>query len=450
MKHWINGDDYQQNGGGFMGKEWDSFVPNPKYWKECYRVMKPGAHILCFASTRTWDLMSIALRFAGFQNRDTIANFKSEDIPAVVWCYATGFPKSYNISKAVDRMAGAEREVTGIYQRPDGKLRNYDQWSYENNGATSFSTKYERLFRTAPSTDHAKQWEGWGTALKPAWEVILVFRKPISEKNIADNVLKWGTGGINIDASRIGLNNEKPFYKNGDIPSDSGMWSGKKRIDQSGNSQGRFPTNIMFTHHPDCICVCEQWQCHSDCPVAILNQQSGIRKSGAAAKTRSVRNRIFKKNPQADNPETCNGGDSGYASRFFFCAKASPSERNEGCENLPKKVKVMGNQAAAEMKRGNDPTETVKKSAGMSSTKQGNHHPTVKSIKIMEYLLKLVTPPDAVVLDPFMGSGTTGCACAKLNRRFIGIEKEPEYFEIAKARIEYELNKEKQIEMFEG
>lgn len=183
MKHWMNGDDYVHTGGGFMGKSWDSFVPGPSIWKEVFRVLKPGGHLLAFFGSRTYDLGTLAIRLAGFEIRDQI-----------MWVYGSGFPKSLDVSKAIDKAAGVEREVIGTQIRKNAP-----------NGLVSIgrdSVEFERLI-TAPATDEAKQWSGWGTALKPAHEPICVARKPLSG-TVAENVLTHSTGALNIDGCRIG------------------------------------------------------------------------------------------------------------------------------------------------------------------------------------------------------------------------------------------------------
>ena len=197
LRHWLAGDDYTHKGGGFMGKSWDSFVPGPSVWAEALRVAKPGAHILCFAGTRTVDLMGIALRLGGWETRD-----------GVFWAYGSGFPKSLDVSKSIDKAAGAERDVVGEYY---GVTKT-------NNCGTSFSgSKANDKGRTkatitAPATDAAKQWHGWGTALKPSVEPVILARKPFAG-TVAANVQKWGTGALNVDGCRVGDGEERPFIE---------------------------------------------------------------------------------------------------------------------------------------------------------------------------------------------------------------------------------------------
>jgi len=376
----------------FMGKKWDYDVPSVEIWKECLRVLKPGGHLLSFAGTRTQHRMAVNIEDAGFEIRDMIA-----------WVYGSGFPKSHNIGKAIDKRGGvnvgwfgdwlrewrkennitqkeisklfpsktggltgcvanwelgfnmptneqfnlicktfnlpfsnleeAEREVIGEY-----KEGNRETASVMNNNQSGFSSGNI----TAPATEEAKKWEGWGTALKPALEPITVARKPF-KGTVANNVLKWGTGGINIDESRVGTEKTVTIGRNSGGTYDIGL----NNPDFRKENTGRFPANLIHDG--------------SDEVVDLLNDSA----------------------------------------RFFYCAKASKSERNEGCEELEK----------------------------------GNNHATVKPTKLMQYLVRLVTPKDGTVLDPFMGSGSTGLACQNTGRGFIGIEKEEEYIKIAKARI---------------
>jgi len=488
MSHWLNGDSYKHKHKGFMGKSWDSFVPNPEYWREVYRVLKPGGHGLVFAGTRTVDLMTISLRFAGFEIRDQIC-----------WLYGSGFPKSANVSKAIDKAAGAERKVGKLKYKGGTQLGmiNDDSW------------KPKDVYETKPATQAAKQWDGWGTALKPAHEPIILVRKPISEKNIAANVLKWSTGALNIDVSRIGGVQCEPKQESlcvdtaalksphvgaetsprsvvkpamgqvgsvesttrssGSILTDtsasntgtttpistgiclntdssgspqtdpcltdtlsitetkSKTTTGSKTLNSCpaentsdcttvnqtstqaaeaqqsthdvGRSvpvtQGRFPSNLVLSHNADCDTTCTE-----GCAVAELDLQSGMSKSSGG------KNRNKNKNGWpglgSDNSQgNCGGlGDFGGASRYFYCAKASRRDKGEG-----------------------------------------NTHATVKPTKLMQYLIKLITPPGGVVLDPFAGSGSTGVSAIRQGFRFIGCEAEQEYLDIAERRIDAEVTR---------
>lgn len=290
MSAWAKGETWTPKGAGFMGKAWDAWVPPPELWREVLRVLKPGGHGLIFAGSRTQDLMGMSLRLAGFEMRDVVQ-----------WLYGEGFPKSHNIGKATQD----------------------------------------------------EQWDGWGTALKPAYEPALLVRKPLGG-TVAQNTVMYGCGGINIDASRIETDDNLARINkidNGIFGWGNGAGGQALRVLNGLPQQGRFPSNVLIDQ-----ATAEQ-----------LDYQAGS------------------------------------VSRFFYCAKASKSERE----------------------------------AGLSSGERVNIHPTVKPIDLMRYLARLITPPHGIVLDPFMGSGSTGCACALEGFDFIGIEREPDYFEIAQRRIKH-------------
>ncbi len=307
-----------------------------------------------------------------------------------------------DISKAIDKAAGAEREIIG--SRPLlGHAKRMKGGNFVDQGGKE-ETEVHNF--TAPSTPEAKQWQGWGTALKPASEHWILVRKPLEHKHtVAANVLKHGTGGINIDASRIATDRSKE--REYDKEASSGKTGSNKAIFAMGDSQprsdkwlstGRFPANLVLSHNPDC-----EETCSEVCAVAMLDEQSGILKSGALLPGHkqhgSGQKEGDKYSYRADAViQKPYGGDSGGASRFFYVAKASKADKNAGCGT--------------------------------------NGHPTVKSTKLMSYLIKLITPPQGVVLDPFMGSGSTGVAAIKEGFMFIGIEKELEYFTISEKRLD--------------
>ncbi len=341
----------------FMGKHWDYDVPSIDIWREVLRVLKPGGYLLSFGGTRTYHRMVVNIEDAGFEIRDQIQ-----------WLYGSGFPKSHDISKAIDKQAGVEREVVG-------KSANWRP--AKTHGGAGFDKEVGEgpavMNLTTPSTPEAKQWEGWGTALKPANEPIVLARKPLSEKTVAENVLKWGTGGLNIDASRVGTQERQSKTMKSGTGQTYGKyqeWNGEYKT-----VQGRFPANIIL----------------DECAAEMLDAQS----------------------------------IAGGASRFFYVAKASKRERNAGLEGMPKKL-----AGALNMR-----TDAHAHAHGEETEKAANHHPTVKPIRLMEYLIKLITPPNGIVLDPFMGSGSTGVACKNLGFDFIGIEMNLEYAEIAEKRI---------------
>ena len=311
----------------FMAKRWDYDVPTVDVWREVLRVLKPGGHLLCACGTRTQHRMVVNIEDAGFEIRDVVS-----------WIYGSGFPKSLNIGKAIDK--------------------------------------------AAPATPDAEQWDGWGTALKPACEFFTLARKPLSEKTVAANVLKWGTGGINVDGCRVGtetitqtrtkMKSWREFEGRTDIP------------DSADNSQtttqGRFPANVI---HDGSQMVLDLFPESKD-GVAVGKNRSKNNHSG---------NKIYGKR-NADTTVTGYGGQ-GSAARFFYCAKASKKERGEG-----------------------------------------NTHPTVKPIDLMQYLCRLITPPGGLVLDPYCGSGSTGCAALMEGFGFLGIEVNAEYVEISKQRVD--------------
>lgn len=337
LKDWLEHGYHEVKGKGFMGKEWDAFVPQPNFWKECYRVLKHGGYVLSFAGTRTYDWMVLGLRLSGFEIRDQLA-----------WIYGSGFPKSLDISKAIDKKFGAEREITQHEIKPlkSGDVIGYDQRSSN-----------ERERRDIPATEQAKEWQGWGTALKPALEPIVMARKPL-DGTVADNVLKHGVGGINIDGCRVG----DELMEAQESGKTSRAYQSEEHTTAGGKGQdhiGRFPANVIHDG--------------SDEVVALFPSD----------------------------------GESS-ATRFFYTAKASQSERNYGLD-------------------------------GFDSDVSKNIHPTVKPIDLMRYLVKLVTPKGGVCLDPFLGSGTTAVACKAEKFDYIGIELQPEYAEIAKARIKAEI-----------
>ena len=391
LQAWLSGNEYSHGSKGFMGKEWDSFVPSPTIWRECLRVLKHGGHLLAFASTRTSDLMGISLRLAGFEIRDS-----------VYWIHGQGFPKSVDISKAIDKAAGAEREVVRLSHHAAKRSS-----SILGQGAKQ-DIEIDKRELTDPATESAKQWQGMGTALKPAVEPVILARKPIEKGlTIAENCLKWGTGGLSIDDCRVPSEGVPVFNNgvdNGDKNRSSYDTGGSNRTGEISH-QGRFPANLIHSGEP---CVLELFP---------------YTKSGECKPEHNV----------ALNKKSCFGNtkynatsqkSEGSAARFFYCAKPSPRERNEGLDGFEDKEVRTTYDKTVRDNNGND-----------SGYSRKNHHPTIKSIALMQYLVKLISREGQTVLDPFIGSGTTGIACKNLNRSFIGIEREPEYFEIAKARI---------------
>lgn len=442
LQSWITNGYHEISGKGFMGKEWDAFVPQPLFWKEAYRVLKHGGHVLSFFGTRTYDWGVMAMRLAGFEVRDSIQ-----------WLYGSGFPKSHNISKAIDKMKGAEREIIG---KSEYTVPKADNSMGENNygisgGKLANGTTAERITAdiTALATEDAKQWDGWGSALKPANEPIVLARKPLEKGlSIAENVLKHSTGGLNIDGCRISTDEKSYFIVNSENSEFNGNTYGFKDYENmhkigGGHNQGRFPANLILTHHPDCECIenkngqetVEDWICVEDCPVRMLDEQSGMSKSPIETKIKNSKkpqtNNVY--GQYSDENRIINGhGDTGGASRFFYTAKASKEDRNEGLKGFEVKQTTGGCGGIGNY------LEDVNSASGKYGSEKAPHaniHPTVKPTELMRYLCRLITPPNGVVLDPFMGSGSTGKAAILEGFKFIGMELDEEYFKIAQARI---------------
>jgi len=386
---------------GFMGKKWDGsgIAYNINLWKQALRVLKPGGFLLSFGGTRTHHRMVCGIEDAGFEIRDTI-----------MWLYGSGFPKSLNIGKQIDKMQGNEREDIGA-----------DPNARDGGGNIQIIQKNTEQRLTKGNTE----WEGWGTALKPACEPICVARKPLSEKTVALNVLKWGCGGINIDECRIECGTEH-FRGNVGAKVWDSDWKHKsgfaKPFVASDNPLGRFPANIILDGEAG----------------KILDKQSGVSKSSGGSGVLSMGalgdSKYGKYNKQLG--ENAGGlGDSGGASRFFYTAKASKGERNEGLEGFEENTVNGGREIVSDRphQRG--------------ATQRKNIHPTVKPVELMKYLVKLVSKQGALILDPFMGSGTTAIACRELSRNFIGFEKEEEYVKICEGRIKDHMQQKKLFEV---
>lgn len=380
----------------FMGKSWDDDKGGRDPWikwltevmRECNRVLKPGGHALVWAIPRTSHWTMTAIENAGFEIRDVVTHL-----------FGSGFPKSHDVSKGIDKAAGAEREIVGVYQSPEGTS------GFSDGSGSGFGIGGLNPI-TAPSTPEAIKWQGFGTALKPAAEFWILARKPLSEKTVVSNVLKWGTGALNIDASRIEFKSEKDLKsatfgsqpkitsKNAGVSGGSfqGYAQGVNATNVEANPQGRFPANLVFSHTEHCT----DTQCDIECAIKMLDEQSGVTVSGGNTNQKGGFNKLYVggDSNHKNKVTTILDRGSGGASRFFYCTKASKSDK------------------------------------GTSNT-----HPTVKSTKLMSYLIKLITPPEGTVLDPFMGSGSTGVAAKACGFKFIGVEKEKEYFEIAEKRI---------------
>jgi len=510
---------------GFMGKEWDGQIPGEEYWREALRVAKPGAHLLAFGGTRTYHRLACAIEDAGWELRDSIglphASGEWGDVPwLLAWVYGSGFPKSHDVSKAIDKNGGKSvswfveyiehvckergihnREITALFPSKNGGMTGWF-WNKRKGKQNITPEQFNRIrdflglpfadlqeaerevigeksaglgsgntyaFRdenkdaprkveiTAPATQAAQAWHGWGTALKPAWEPVILARKPL-QGTVAENVLTWGTGGMNIDGCRVKTPQTGETRKAKERENRE-QWriTGGTNGDGATSPLGRWPANLILSHHPGCVyrgekvvrnrsgsikgtepshtgdentaCygeygraafrryggnegmeIAEAWDCHADCPAGMFPDR-GKSTGGRTVRRSGGGNVGSGKSSEAGFSNDDPGyGDSGSAARFFYCAKASKRDREEGLDNC--QLPIADGQWAIK-----------------------NHHPTVKPMDLMRYLIRLVTPPGGVVLDPFMGSGSTGKAAVVEGMRFVGIEKEAEYLPIARGRV---------------
>jgi site-specific DNA-methyltransferase (adenine-specific) len=353
---------------GFMGKSWDSsgIAYNVEVWRQCLRVLKPGGHILAFGGSRTWHRLAVAIEDAGFELRDSIA-----------WIYGSGFPKSLDVSKAIDKTAGAERNkipATGGLHK--NSSLNDDNWSKIGDS--------EALMDSSDAvTPDAQKWQGWGTALKPAFEPVVVGRKPLVG-TVAANVLEWGVGGLNIDGTRIGTDGGTKgtgidlSHRVGDAK--TGF---RKNNEVTQLNAGRWPSNVMLDEYIASL---------------VDEQQEEV-------------------------------------SRFFYVAKASKRDRNEGLDGL--EAQRHSDREKADGVGGDNPRNR-------SNQEKQNFHPTVKPTDLMRNLIRLVTPIGGTVLDPFTGSGSTGKAAILEGMQFVGCELTPEYLPIIEGRINYAVSVKEQ------
>jgi site-specific DNA-methyltransferase (adenine-specific) len=357
----------------FMGKKWDYDVPGVDVWRECLRVLKPGGYLLAFAGTRTQHRMAVNIEDAGFEIRDMIA-----------WVYGSGFPKSHNVSVSIDKLHGHGNRGKAIPTASSYQSSDVDQ---ENKLTSNPVPPYEA------KSDDAKKWEGWGSALKPSLEPITVARKPLIG-TIAKNVLEYGTGGMNIDACRVPMD-DKDFNnlsKQVDgIRSRGGVMdnSWANLSDLSGanpaNPLGRWPANFIHNGSQQVLDL-------------FPNTKGGswVRTDGARHFNNDGKPTGYVRSGQTDS-------SMGSAARFFYCSKAGKKDRD--------------------------------------LDEHGNVHPTVKPTDLMRYLCRLVTQSGGTVLDPFMGSGTTGKAAMLDGFDFIGCEMDEQYYKIAEARIRHALER---------
>lgn len=349
-------DAYMRASAGFMGKTWDTGETafSTEFWAEVLRVLKPGAHVVAFGASRGYHRMACAIEDAGFEIRDSLC-----------WIYATGFPKSHDVSKGIDKAAGVEFEASpasGVgFMGPDGP--------------GGYNVTKNKLTRVGESSAAAREWEGWGTALKPAFEPIVLARKPLSEGTVAANVLRWRTGALNIDASRIAAPDGVPVFHKDNKRAGNTFDVGSNRTGET-STQGRWPANVVHDG--------------SDEVIGAFPNTNGSKRG-----VKDPNGSMGYHGGASGLPGVVGGYDDagGSAARFFYSAKASKQDRN------------------------------------------GSKHPTVKPISLMEWLCTLITPPGGTVLDPFAGSGTTGIAAQNKGFQVVLCEREAEYVTDIKARF---------------
>lgn len=444
MTKWAAGErDFvpEIKGGGFMGKAWDSFVPPPSLWDECYRVLKPGGHLLCFAGTRTMDLMTLSIRLAGFDIRDSLA-----------WLYGSGFPKGMNVGKAItatQTLGGSSRThnrraVTGDESRSES-LGSGPQGS-----TTTATTKPPPLANLTPD---AEPWEGWNTAIKPAFEPIIVARKALSEKTVAKNVLEHGTGAFNIEGCRIGSTKDVPASPRraeqgpayGDLSNDPDTVTGWDP------NTGRYPANVILGHTEDCERVGTKTVKSG---VAVNRNRSGEKPNevyGTWAESHAEDATYGDENGnETVEAWKCAPGcqvaeldlQSGGASRFFYCAKAPKKERpvfyveGEGVDTYGTRKRCTKCKKQEVNSRPSSMCQCDEPDFAPDPSQKGKLvHPTVKPLALMRWLVRLVTPPNGIVLDPFAGSGTTIEAAHLENFKAVGIEQDESYVRLCEVRM---------------
>jgi hypothetical protein len=389
---------------GFMGKRWDAtgIAYDVNVWRECLRVLKPGGHLLAFGGARTYHRLACAVEDAGFEIRDQI-----------MWIYGSGFPKSLDVSKAIDKAAGAERtQVVWVDRYHDGGTRQ--DLGYSNHeGAVKITPGHNGNLASLPATPDAARWQGFGTALKPAHEPIIMARKPLIG-TVAANVLGWGTGALNIDGCRVEHNEECRMLpdQHGGNPGNFYAQGGRHKPTLELKPAGRWPANLIHDGSAEVVAGFPTLHgAGNKTPRYHIDQPSRVNIKGhgrARMRTDYVLD------------------GSGSAARFFYCAKANGDDRWFFCRDCQEAFpqKLQGGHGHGHVD--NDGRQTWKHIA---------YHPTVKPASLMQYLCRLVTPPGGVVLDPFMGSGSTGKAAVLEGFRFVGIEKETEYYAIAEKRI---------------
>lgn len=413
----------------FMGKGWDNsgVAFQKETWEHCFRVLKPGGYLLAFGGTRTYHRIACAIEDAGFEIRDCI-----------MWLYGSGFPKSMNIGLAIDKKNGVESKIIG-------KVKGAGSVGKNNVGNNTFVAKNQYDDGTYDLRKAQNEWSGWGTCLKPAYEPIIIARKPF-KTSLVDNVIEYGVGGLNIDECRI-ENTDDDMYDLQKRPISKGKehnnlikftksdgWDVKHGVIESG----RFPANVILTYDDtDKDEVCGGMpDTKSNGGKTTMSDFSKY--NGSMMNTFNLKENSSRKDSNYIAPN-----DEGSAARYFYCAKASKKDRDEGMDEFEEK------QLYYNDRRGNSFDIFVKRDENgiPLNNKRKNIHPTVKPVELMQYLVRLVSPKGATILDCFMGSGSTGKAVMFENRErnanyhFIGVEMTDEYLPICNARIDYALNK---------
>ena len=398
---------------GFMGKSWDNsgIAYSTELWAECLRVLKPGGHLLAFSGSRTYHRMVVAIEDSGFEIRDQI-----------MWLYGSGFPKSLNVAKSIEsKITTGSAAKNGFHKLEgertgDGRIGMYD--TVEEQGFRKVNPDQLGGFTLDATTPEAQQWQGWGTALKPAHEPIVVARKPLIG-TVANNVLTYGTGALNIDKSRVGTTVETwpatRTYSSKEMSRPGSTLADDAETQSTGEAPaGRWPANVIHDGSDEVL-------------AGFPTAKGGTWNTTAGA-------RHFNNDGEPTLYQTSKtDNSSGSAARFFYCAKASKSERNAGLEGLEEKA-----VGALNMR-----TDAHSVKNGMDTKPAQNFHPTVKPLALMRYLVKLVTPPNGTVLDPFLGSGSTAVAAILEGFEWIGCERTEDYFSIIEARVEWALNQPK-------
>lgn len=407
----------------FMNRSWDHGVPSVAVWEQVHRVCKPGAILMAFGGTRTWHRLAVNIENAGWEMFDTI-----------MYVYGSGFPKSHDISKAIDKAAGAEREVIGQTVYADGKVRPKG-WSNEDGSHEGYRRPshkdYTPSLITAPATPDAATWHGYGTALKPAYEPVLCFRKPL-EATYAHSALTYGTGAINIDGCRVGTNGadkEKHLAEWNRLQSKSAeqgknaMNGGLMSIDLNGYAKdGRWPANLIHDGSDEVMVMFPE----TKGDLSNRKPRTGKGNSGNCYG--------FYERQEFDKVRS----DTGSAARFFYCAKASSSERNAGLEGMP-----LADASVGDRRPSGSMSQRIHKDEGRPETVSQNHHPTVKPLALTEYLARLIVPPeayrdDAKILIPYAGVGSEAIGAMRAGwRNITGIELEAEYCDINRRRFDH-------------